>query len=143
MVCTKTRMSRPDKSVTVCPTSCMLHIDNPHQRRTTKDGPLSKKRAISGAFCMLNARATSSEPLAEHDMMMCMGLESVISQAITEHVLQTKRLHVNRILAEQDCQRKFQDFSELNLPAISFISSRESKTRSFKIAVQLMGLGQS
>jgi hypothetical protein len=102
-----------------------------------------RKEPFQVHFCMLNARATSSEPLAEHDMMMCMGLESVISQAIAEHVLQTKRLHVNRILAEQDCQRKFQDFSELNLPAISFISSRESKTRSFKIAVRLMGLGQS
>jgi hypothetical protein len=83
---------------------------------------------------MLSMKATSGESLSEHEMIQCLGLESMLSFDIALRVYLTRRNHLNQILREPAHDEVEQ------LAHVSQLSSQESRTRSHKIAVRMMGL---
>lgn len=145
----KTMKQTAKKSVSFSPMSRVAHIDRP-TRDEKKDIWYSRQDKeifkhifsydISHCSQMLMAKAAAGEPLSEEEMIECVGLESVISRNIAERVMKMKRMHVDMILSEQKLQKNFRVHDEVKLARTSDKSSQESRTRSYKIAVRLMGL---
>ena len=97
-------------------------------------------QAIIQCSAMLSIKAKSGKPLSEDEMIQCLGIESMLSRMIVEHVMQTKRKHCNRILQEQSRQKHCKSYNRGAVARLSHMSSEESRVRSHKIVVRLMEL---
>jgi hypothetical protein len=138
---------KTSKSVSFSPTSQLCFIPRSTPKQNAKKWYSSQERdqfkrmlAYNIAQCsaMLSLRTRCSKPPSEDEMIQCLGIESMLTRGIAEHVMQTKRNHWNKILHEQARQRHYNSYDQVALACLSYTSSQESRVRSYKIAVRLM-----
>jgi hypothetical protein len=83
---------------------------------------------------MISAKAAQNEPLSNDELTMLVGLDSLMTRQLVQHVAQMKRRHVGLVLREQEHQRFANDYREERLAHLAGMSSQWSRERSHNIA---------